>query len=112
RDRDRKGCPWPWGSPLILEELVLGGLGLPSALGHHAMHGFYPEQVAHGSEAADHAHRDGGDERAMAEALACMNIRQVNLDRRSAAAGNGVPEGDRGMGIGAGIDHDTGSGRP
>ncbi len=45
----------------------------------------------------------------MAKALASMNVRKMDLDRRSAAAGDGVAQRDRGVGIGSGVDDDAGS---
>src|SRR5690606_31329696 len=43
----------------------------------------------------------------MAKAFASMNIGKMNLDRRCAAAGDGIAQGDRGVSIGAGIDDDA-----
>src|SRR5687767_12491877 len=91
------------------EELVLGGFHWAGPFGHHPVNRIQAEQVAHGPETTDHADGDGRYERAMAKALASMNIRQVDLDRRSAAAGDGITERDRGVGVGAGIDDDAGS---
>src|SRR3954454_1494891 len=43
----------------------------------------------------------------MAKAFASMNIGKMDLDRRSGAAGDGIAQSDRGVGVGAGIDDDA-----
>src|SRR4051812_13181313 len=104
-----KGLSLAMGLPLLPEELMLGGLRLTGPLDHHLVNRFQAEQVAHGPEATDHADGDGRYERAMAKALASMNIRNVDLDRRSSAAGDGIAQSDRGVGIGASVDDHAGS---
>src|SRR4051794_18791975 len=62
------------------------------------------EEVAAGAETGDLADDDRADEGVVAELLARVDIAQVYFDGRQAHGGDGVAEGDAGVGVGRGID--------
>jgi hypothetical protein len=68
------------------------------------------EDVAVRAETADDALDGGRDHRRVAEFFAGMHIGKVQFDHRHLDGANGVVQGDRGVGIGTGIDGDASGG--
>ena len=62
------------------------------------------------AETADDALDGGRDHRRVAEFFAGMHIGKMQFDHRDADGADGVVQGDRGMGVGTGIDGDAGGG--
>ena len=63
------------------------------------------EEVTFEAEASDYAFAGGRRDRLVAELFALVDIRDMHLDGLHAAAGDGVAEGDRDMGVASWIDH-------
>src|SRR5262249_41602478 len=66
------------------------------------------QRVALDAEAAQARPRHRRDMGAMAEALARKDVADVDLDNGQLDRGDRVANGDRGVGVGAGIDDDAG----
>src|SRR5262249_17091891 len=81
-----------------------------SALGRCADHGGKPadcECVAADAEAADHRARGLRNIGIVAEALARVDVGDVDLDHRNAGREDGVEDRDRGGGVAPRIEHDA-----
>src|SRR5579875_233341 len=65
------------------------------------------QQIALGSEAADHTGRGATHQRTVPESLAAVNVGQVHLDDRQLGRKQGVENRDRGGGVAGGIDDDA-----
>ena len=61
-----------------------------------------------GAEAADHAGGGLGHVGMVAEFLAAVDVREVQLDHRQLAGQQGIHDGDRGVGVAGRIDDDGG----
>ena len=69
--------------------------------------GFEREQVAAPAEAADLAAADRREQRGVAERLAGVDIGEMDLDGGVAGSGEGVAQGDTGVGQSARVDDDA-----
>ncbi len=67
------------------------GLGLDKIL--------YCQLIASQSQANDHAFRNGGNVRMMAEGFPLVDVRDMDLYNRRLDSGDGVGQGDAGVGI-------------
>src|SRR5215207_3354404 len=99
------------GMSLAIPSLAVSMLRF-RAFAQDGRHGVQSEMIAHDAEAADHADADRRQHRMMTEGLAGVDVGDVHLDRDGAAPRDGVPESDRGVSVGAGVDHDAGAGEP
>ena len=62
------------------------------------------------AESGDHADRGRADIGVMTEAFTLVDIAEVHFDHRQFGGVQRIEQGDRGVGIGAGIDDDAGIG--
>ena len=69
-----------------------------------AQHRVHRQRVASRAEAADHADRDPCNVALVPELLARVHIREVQLDRRDLGRADGVHQGQRGVGVGTGVE--------
>src|SRR6185437_7596733 len=75
--------------------------------GYGARQASQRELVAVGAETADDSNRRGREHRLAALGLACIDVRQVHLDERHIDRRQRVTNRDRGVSVGAGVDHDA-----
>ena len=68
--------------------------------------GLHRQQIAVGSGAADHDAGDGGDFRVAVQLVACMNVRDVDLDDGTVERLQRIDDGDGREGVAGGIDDD------
>ena len=65
------------------------------------------EAVAVEAETGDDALADGRQERLVAERLTAVDIADVDLDHGGGDGGDGIGDGDRRVGVAAGVEHDA-----
>lgn len=63
--------------------------------------------IALGTQSADYPYSDVAEVAVLPELLASVHIRQMDFDKRNGHAQQCIPQGDAGVGEGAGIDDDT-----
>src|SRR5215207_9472232 len=97
------------GEFLAILELSWRLSGRRFPLAQDGDHGIEPERVAHRPEPADHAGADRGDHGFVPEGLARITVRDVHFYGDRAAAADRIPQGERGVRVGAGVDDDAGA---
>ena len=103
-----------WSIPFFLIDIWFRN-PLLSAVRCRAASALQRQRIAERAEAADHADRHRRYHRNVAKCFARMDVGQMHLDHRHRRGGaDGVVDGDRGVGVGAGIEDDAGGlvGRP